>query len=69
MRDKGSLKYLVSLGAPVLAIIIFYLLRDQDCLAIVRWLGWLYSWFWLAALVIAGLVRLIGYAFIEEIGD
>ncbi len=60
-------KYLVALTIAGISILVFYLLRECDCYTQPSFLAWICKWYWLAALLIAALVRLVGYGFIDEV--
>lgn len=68
-RDEGWTKHFLTIGITIVSIVLFYLLRECACLFSNFWLTWLCKWYWLVALLLTGVVRAIGYAFIEEIED
>lgn len=59
-------KHFVTIGVTLVSIALFYWLRTCDCYAARSFLSWLCQWYWVVALLVAGLGRGISYAFIED---
>ncbi|HEX7017899.1 MAG TPA: fibronectin type III domain-containing protein [Patescibacteria group bacterium] len=64
--DQGWTKHFVTVGMTLLSIALFYLLRECDCYA-GGFLAWLCKWYWVVAGLMTLLLRVISYAFIEEV--
>jgi hypothetical protein len=67
-HDGSILKLFLVVGVTLLSIGLFYWLRECDCYSHTFW-SWLCKWYWLVSLLLTGLLRLISYAFIEDIED
>lgn len=68
-KDEGWTKHFLTVGITFVSIVLFYLLRECACAYANFWLAWLCKWYWVIALLLTGILRAIGYAFIEEIED
>ena len=66
-RDSSAVKLVMALGVLLASILSYYLLRNPDCYGDGSAQQLLNNWYWLAALLIAALVRLVGYGFIDEV--
>lgn len=65
-EQPGKTKLMVGLIITASAVALLWLWRDCDCYAVGSWLVWLCEWFWLVAVGIAGLTRLVGYGLFED---
>lgn len=65
--SAGSTKFAISGSLVIVTILAYYLLRDIQCFDPGTLLAFINNWFWAVAMVIAGLVRFLGYSFLEEV--
>lgn len=65
--SRSWFKYIAIILATAASIVLFYLLRQCDCFASNSILALLCRWYWVVALLLTSLVRLGGYAFVEEV--
>jgi hypothetical protein len=70
-KDHGLTKHFVTIGITLASIFLFYLLRSCPCYESGSlWiLVWLCTWYWLVAAAGTIGLRLISYAFIEEVEE
>jgi hypothetical protein len=66
-RQQSMLKFAISLGITLLLTALYLLLRNPEYFAEGSATMLLNNWYWLAAIGIMILVRMIGYGFIEEV--
>jgi len=69
-RDHSISKYILITLTTIVSIVLFYWLRDCDCYGQIFWLlGLLCRWYWVVAIFVTLIERLISYAFIEEVKE
>jgi hypothetical protein len=70
-RDSGWTKHYLAVAITLASIVIFYLIRECDCYGKQGFsiLVWLCTWYWLVSLLETGFLKLLSYAFIEEIEE
>lgn len=68
-RQQNWHKHALAFAAGLIPAVIFYLIRDCQCYSPQTILDWLCRWYWLAALLLFGLQRLINYGFIEVVDE
>lgn len=61
-------KWLIAAVITILSIVIFYWLRQCDCYAQSIW-AWFCKWYWVVAILLTLVMRVFGYAFIEEVEE
>lgn len=66
-RRTGLVKFAISGGLLVSTLLAYYLLRNTSCVDSGTVLSLITNWFWIVAAVVAGIIRLVGYAFLEEV--
>jgi hypothetical protein len=66
-RQQSMLKFAISLGITLVLTGLYYLLRNPEYFAEGSLTLLLNNWYWLAAVGIMILIRMIGYGFIEEV--
>lgn len=65
-RDAGLTKHFIAIGLTLASIALFYWLRNCNCYP-GSFLAWLCKWYWLVSFLLTIILKLISYAFIEEI--
>jgi hypothetical protein len=66
-RQQSMLKFAISLGITLVLTGLYYLLRNPEYFAEGSITMMLNNWYWLSAIGIMILIRMIGYGFIEEV--
>ncbi len=66
-KNRNWLKHLIVVAVTGLSILAFYLLKECNCYLNLSLLAWFCQWYWVAASVLTGLLRVIAYIFIEEL--
>lgn len=67
-RDRRWTKHYLVAGVTLVSIAIFYFVRECDCYTgSWSWLAWLCRWYWIVSLLITAILKLVSYAFIEEV--
>jgi protein-S-isoprenylcysteine O-methyltransferase Ste14 len=66
-RQQSMLKFAISLGITLVLTGLYYLLRNPEYFAEGSLTLLLNNWYWLVAVGIMILIRMIGYGFIEEV--
>ncbi|MGD9129207.1 MAG: hypothetical protein PVJ09_01855 [Candidatus Woesebacteria bacterium] len=64
-KDASHKKLVLMTGITLASILLFYLLRDCECLA-GNFLSWLCKWYWLPAGLLALSTKILSYLLIEE---
>ncbi len=64
-KDQSAIKYVWHLGITLLSIIAFYIFSDCNCYGDQSLAAILCRWYWLVSMIETGLMRMIGYGFIE----
>ncbi len=63
--DSSAIKHVIAIGVTITAVASYYLLRNGDCFAPGTLNMMLNRIFWLASLLLSGIVRFLGFGFIE----